>query len=187
MTISDEAKAKVSAVLKVGERAVDATMGNGWDTLFLAERVGVDGEVFAFDVQKAAIEATGKRLKKEGLLSCCSLHLTGHENMGGIVPCGVGAVMFNLGYLPYAKRETITSPVTTLLALGAAAGLLRAGGVMTIICYRGHAGGQEEAQAVLDFVWPLKSVFSIEAPKELPAGDQAFLVTLHKHQDNESE
>ena len=104
--------------------------------------------------------------------------------MGSIAPSELGAVMFNLGYLPYANQELTTNSATTVLAIGTAAGLLRAGGVMTIICYRGHPGGQEEATAVLDFIRHLEGQFEVEAPKSLPKGEQAFLISLRKLPDS---
>ena len=39
-------------VVELGDFVIDATMGNGHDTAFLAELVGPSGEVFAFDIQK---------------------------------------------------------------------------------------------------------------------------------------
>jgi len=145
MTISDKAKEKVAAVLKEGECAIDATLGNGWDTLFLAQCVGENGRVFGFDVQEAALMATGKRLAKVEAAERCELFLSGHEEMGEKVSCPVGAVMFNLGYLPYAGEKIITKGATTKTALQAAVDLLRVGGVVTVICYLGHPGGREEA------------------------------------------
>ena len=43
------------SVLREGDLAVDATAGNGHDTVFLAQAVGETGKVFAIDVQAAAI------------------------------------------------------------------------------------------------------------------------------------
>ena len=56
--------------------------------------------------------------------------------------------MFNLGYLPGGDKQQITSATTTTEAIAAGVSLLKPGGVMTVIGYRGHAGGQEETQAV---------------------------------------
>ena len=180
MTISDQAKAEVRTVLQPGEVAVDTTMGNGWDTVFLAEKVGSEGRVYAFDVQRLALEATAKRLKKAELFERCSLFEQGHEEMCQVVPNGVGAVMFNLGYLPYANREVVTNEETTLRALEGAVGLLRRGGVLTVICYRGHAGGMEEAAAVLAWARQQREDFEVTGPESMPPGDQAFLLTLLK-------
>ena len=59
------AQAAVGAALGDGARAIDATMGNGHDTLFLARAVGPQGRVIAFDVQDAALAATdGPRIPR---------------------------------------------------------------------------------------------------------------------------
>jgi ubiquinone/menaquinone biosynthesis C-methylase UbiE len=67
-------------VINPGDTVVDATMGNGNDTLFLAELVGEDGYVHAFDVQEQALENTSKKIKEHHCEKQTKLHLTGHEN-----------------------------------------------------------------------------------------------------------
>jgi len=49
-------------VVEKGDTVVDATCGNGYDTVFLARLVGEEGKVYAFDVQSQAIETTKDRL-----------------------------------------------------------------------------------------------------------------------------
>jgi predicted methyltransferase len=180
MTISDQAKARVAAVLLPGEVAVDATLGNGWDTLFLAELVGEQGKVFGFDVQTEAVAKTEKRLRNADLLARCQLLQEGHQKMADHVPGGVGAVMFNLGYLPYGRREMVTSGDTTLPALESAVNLLRVGGLLTVICYRGHPGGPQEAAQVWSWAQGLDGRMILVEPAEMPAGEGPFLITLKK-------
>lgn len=61
------AKTLLSSVITEGDTAVDATAGNGHDTLFLAQLVGDSGAVYAFDIQQQAVDATIGRLKEHGL------------------------------------------------------------------------------------------------------------------------
>ncbi|NLJ56635.1 MAG: hypothetical protein GX334_06260 [Firmicutes bacterium] len=143
------ARAYVAACVAGGELAVDATAGNGYDTLFLARLVGANGKVMAFDIQKKAIENTCRRLKAAKMLSRVTLVPDGHENMVHYIHQPVAAVMFNLGYLPGGDHLLVTRPKTTLAALGAGLQLLRPGGVVTIVCYTGHQGGPEEKAALL--------------------------------------
>lgn len=135
-----------------GETAIDATAGNGVDTLFLARTVGAAGEVHAFDIQPQALERTAARLAKEQPDAKVRLHLRSHAEMASAIPNEqhnrIAAVMFNLGYLPGEDHALVTRPNTTVLALDAACSLLRAGGIVTIVLYTGHPGGQEEADAV---------------------------------------
>lgn len=139
-------------VLEAGCVAIDATAGNGHDTLFLAQQVGETGRVYAFDIQNAAIEATRRRLLENGLSGRVSLIQASHaEMLAHIGPRDLGAVsavMFNLGYLPGADHDVITTAGSTLDAIDSGLALLRPQGVMTIVVYTGHAGGREEADAV---------------------------------------
>lgn len=146
------AKLVISGTVCPGDIVVDATAGNGKDTMFLAELVGESGKVHAFDVQEKALERTRKRLAENGLLPRVALHQTGHENLGRTLPTAhrgfIKAVMFNLGFLPGSTHSVITRRETTIAALSAALGVLAPGGVITIACYTGHPGAQEEALAV---------------------------------------
>ncbi len=133
-------------MLQPGEVAVDATVGNGHDTLFLAQQVGAQGHVYGFDIQEEALARTRRRLEEAGLRDRVTLLQMGHEHMAEAVPAAwhgrIGAVMFNLGYLPGGSDRTcITRPQTTVPALEAALRLLRPGGVLTVVAYRGHPGG----------------------------------------------
>lgn len=138
----------VQSVVRPGETVVDATAGNGHDTLFLAQCVGERGRVVAFDVQEAAIASTRRRLADAGVGERVELWGESHASMARRVAPGVAAVMFNLGYLPGGDHGRITRTEETLPALAAAVSLLRPGGVVTVVCYPGHPGGEEEAAAV---------------------------------------
>jgi len=106
-------------LVKPGDRVVDATCGNGKDTLFLAELVGEDGQVVAFDIQKSAIKRSAARLKEAGLDSRVTLLFAGHEEMARLVAAPLSAVVFNLGWLPGGDRELKTCAGSTLPALKA--------------------------------------------------------------------
>lgn len=134
--------------VRPGDLALDATCGNGQDTLLLAELVGETGQVWAFDVQPRAIAATKNLLEREGRLPPVVLVEVGHERLSEYVPSGLSAAVFNLGYLPGGEVSLITSPENTTSALRQAASLLKPGGIMTIALYTGHPGGSEEAAAV---------------------------------------
>ena len=134
--------------LRPGDIVVDATMGNGHDTLFLTQCVSPGGHVLAFDVQAAALEETRKRVPAD----MTTLIHAGHETMRANVPAElhgqIAAIMFNLGYLPGANKDCITRTETTLIAVGEAVELLKPGGLLTIAVYPGHAGGAEEGREI---------------------------------------
>lgn len=140
--------------LGAGGRAVDATAGNGHDTVFLAECVGLSGQVHAFDIQEEAIERTRRVTAGHPQVV---FHARGHEEMESALDAPVQAVMFNLGYLPSGDRAVTTRPGTTVTALEGAARLLAPGGILTVVAYLGHPGGEEECDAVRRWISKLDS------------------------------
>ena len=113
----------IKKVLGEGDIAIDATCGNGHDTELLCSTVGDSGHVYAFDVQKQAIDATKERVKD---FNNVTLILDGHEKMEGYISGDVSAIMFNFGYLP--------------------------GGLMSLCIYSGGDTGFEEKNSLLSFV-----------------------------------
>ena len=138
----------IDPALFPGARAVDATMGNGGDTLRLCRLVGETGRVYAFDVQPEAVARTRQRLEGEGVLERATLFCAGHERMDRLVPEPVDAVVFNLGWLPGALHGVTTMVETTLEAVNAALALLKPEGLMTICVYPGHEEGARELEAL---------------------------------------
>lgn len=155
MRLTQKAHAIISAVIRAGDIAVDATAGNGHDTVFLAHTVGAGGQVCSFDLQSDALQATQRLLAEHGeelarrvtLINACHSQLARHlpADLQGQVAC----VMFNLGYLPGGDHSVTTRSSTTLPAIAQATRLLRPGGVISILGYTAHNGGQQEVDAVL--------------------------------------
>jgi SAM-dependent methyltransferase len=137
-----------------GALAVDATVGNGYDTLFLAHRVGPRGKVLGFEVQKAALAGAREILKFVGSIDRVSLIHDSHTRLADYLPAGasITGAMFNLGYLPRGNRQIITQPETTVRALGSALDHLAENGRVTVLVYRGHEGGIPEYQEVRRFL-----------------------------------
>ncbi|GKZ02617.1 rRNA methyltransferase [Paraclostridium bifermentans] len=150
--VTDLNKVLLEDVIKEGDIVIDATMGNGYDTKYLAEKVGENGLVYSFDVQEEAIKSTKKRLEKADLIDRVNLILDGHQNMDMYVNKEVSCVMFNLGYLPRAKHQVITKPETTLEAIKKSLELLKPNGIVSIAIYTGHEGGMEECDEVFGYV-----------------------------------
>lgn len=142
----------ISSVVKEGDIVVDATAGNGNDTLFMANLVGQNGKVYSFDIQQKAIENTKNKLIQQNLLDRVELIHDSHENIDKYVKVGIKGAMFNLGYLPGGNHNIVTKPYSTLSCLKKIVDLLQVGGIITIVIYIGHDGGEEEKEAVLDFV-----------------------------------
>ena len=137
----------LTQVITKDDVVVDATMGNGYDTLFLAK---LAKQVYAFDIQEQALEKTNQRLQEAGLTNV-ELLLQGHETVDQFAT-EVKAAIFNLGYLPSADKNIITKPQTTIEALEKLCRKLIKGGRIAIMIYYGHEGGDIERDAVMDFV-----------------------------------
>ena len=137
----------LAQVITQEDIVVDATMGNGHDTLFLAK---LAKQVYAFDIQEQALEKTSQRIQEAGL-SNVDLILQGHETVDQFVR-EVKAAIFNLGYLPSADKSIITQPQTTIEALDKLCQMLIKGGRIAIMIYYGHEGGDIERDAVMSFV-----------------------------------
>ena len=150
--ITDINKLYLENIINEGDIVVDATMGNGYDTKYLAKKVGEEGFVYSFDIQDVAIKSTKKMLDKENLTHRVKLILDGHENMDKYIKEQVSCVLFNLGYLPRADHSIITKPQTTIKAIEHSLNLLKPHGVISIAIYTGHEGGLNEKNSVCEFV-----------------------------------
>lgn len=135
-----------------GDIVIDATMGNGIDTLFLAKLVGNKGKVFAFDIQEEAIQGTKRLLEKE-LSDNRHVFLIkdSHINMKSYVNNSVSAVVFNLGYLPKGNHTITTMSESTLTALKISLDLLKKDGLLSVLIYPGHKEGTNEKDMILNF------------------------------------
>ena len=127
-----------------GDHVIDATCGNGHDTLLLAGLVGQSGRVWAFEIQQQAVEATAARLAEAGYFDTVELVHGGHETMAEHCTGPVKAVIFNLGYLPGGDRTVVTLPESTLAGLEQSFEILEPGGIVVISLYPGHEGGEQE-------------------------------------------
>lgn len=142
--------------LRPGDVAIDATLGNGHDTLFLAHQVGETGHVYGFDIQLAAVNETRNRLCKAEIDgSRFTLNQISHAHMAEhLDPADlnrVKGVMFNLGYLPGSDKSVITRTADTMIAVRQALDLLQPGGLLTVVVYPGHEGGAEEGRAIAEW------------------------------------
>ncbi|WP_456266561.1 MULTISPECIES: class I SAM-dependent methyltransferase [unclassified Bacillus (in: firmicutes)] len=136
-----------------GDIVIDATMGNGHDTLYLADLVGTDGQVFAFDVQEEALQQTSKRLG--GQYSYVHLIHDGHEKLADHLPKyaygQIAGAVFNLGYLPGGDKAVTTQAHTTIEAIKQLLEWLKPGGLIVLVIYHGHPEGKREKEVLLDY------------------------------------
>jgi hypothetical protein len=149
--------------LKCGDVVVDATAGNGHDSLILADIIKVGrggGTLLSIDIQTKAIEATRQRLltkftEHDIETSVKFLHASHADwfTIDSALASSRGeakAWVYNLGYLPGGDKTLITKSDETLLSIRGAGVRTSLGGIMCITCYPGHEGGDEEAKQVKD-------------------------------------
>jgi predicted methyltransferase len=152
MHFTVEAQRIAAQYLHEGSIAVDATAGNGFDTLYLARAVGPSGVVYACDIQSQAIEQTLCKLQKEGIANRVTLRVQSHDSLDQLVEPHhhgmISVAMFNLGYLPFGDKSLTTQSDSTVSALEKSLRMLRIGGLLVVLVYRGHSGGDNEAQEV---------------------------------------
>ena len=135
-----------------GDVAVDFTMGNGNDTLFLSRAVGETGRVYAFDIQEDALASTKSHLETNGAPENYTLICASHHRVKEFVNEPIKAGMFNLGYLPRSGRKMVTTMrETTLPAVTAALELLAPDGVLIVAIYPGHEEGALEGEMLREY------------------------------------
>ncbi|MDX2109405.1 MAG: class I SAM-dependent methyltransferase [Verrucomicrobiota bacterium] len=137
-------------ILRPNDVAVDATVGNGNDTLLLAKAVGRGGLVYGFDIQETALSITRQKLIHAGAVSQVRLIHDSHHKLDTVLPTAlhghVRVVQFNLGYLPGGDRAISTRADTTVKALDCALRVLKPGGLLSIVAYTGHPEGAKETE-----------------------------------------
>ncbi|NTW05858.1 MAG: methyltransferase [Peptococcaceae bacterium] len=142
------ARAFIFPILGNSVRVVDATAGNGYDTLFLVQNISVDGKVYAFDIQESALLKTRNRISDAGLIEKIIIIPEGHEHILKHISQEIDGAMFNLGYLPGSDKKLVTVPQSTVEAVEGALKLLKTGGRISIVAYTGHPGAEAEDKAV---------------------------------------
>ena len=149
--ITEVNKIFLDKIVQKGDIVIDATMGNGYDTIYLGNLVGENGKVYAFDVQEEAIKSTKKKVERDNMTDRVELILDGHQNLDKYVKEEVSCVVFNLGYLPRAKHVVITKPDTTLEAIKKSLKLLKPNGIISIAANIGHEDGLEEKNYICEY------------------------------------
>lgn len=159
--------------VREGDFCIDATAGNGNDTMLLCELSGEKGKVAAFDIQEKAIEETGRRIREKGMEGRVRLFCCGHERMSECIRTDPGCqgmygtdrdgygriscIVFNFGYLPGGSHQIATKAETSIEAIRQSLTLLKKGGIISLCIYSGGDSGFEERDALLTYIKGLDS------------------------------
>jgi predicted methyltransferase len=183
LKVTEMAQKYVKEVLKSGDTAVDATLGNGWDTLFLSSLVE-GGHVYSFDIQKEATDKCVDILKAKAIQNVSVVN-DGHENIDLYVKERPRVVMFNLGYLPGGDEVITTKTSTTLEGIKKSLNMLLPGGIITICVYTGHSEGKAEGTAVMEYLSSLNPrIFSVSTMSYLNKSSNPPCLILVEKNDN---
>ena len=157
-TTTDFAMYLANGYISENSVLIDATCGNGYDTLKLAG--ASPSRLYAFDIQPDAVSATRDLLISEGFekaLDSDTIHLIcdSHENMACYIREPADVILFNLGYLPGGDKSITTTSSSTIAALITSLSILKEGGLICITMYSGHPEGFEEKESLLVFAMDL--------------------------------
>lgn len=155
---------------------VDMTVGNGNDTLFLAN---ISKKVFGFDIQDIAIKNTTKLLE-ENNVDNYELFNISHDKIDIVLnkyKNNIKLILFNLGYLPCGDKFITTNHETTLNAIKSSLDMLKNDGLILVVFYP-HPEGKLEAKVVLDYLNNYNLNYTIY--KNTPNEDAPYLVVISK-------
>ena len=134
------------------EVAVDATVGNGYDTLFLANYFQ---KVIGIDIQELAVKRSKEKTKD---LTNVEIYLDDFNNIDKYQYANL--IIFNLGFLPGSNRKIKTQDYTSNEAILKAYQILD--GTLIVACYVQHEGGYEEFLKLINSVNENQIIFQIE-------------------------
>lgn len=195
------AKLILQQYIAPGDCVLDATMGNGLDTLALAKMVGIrqgKGRVYAFDIQQVALDATSELLTKNGYdyfivkdrhrsienivphsEGSLYLYLDSHANIDRYMDGNLAGALFNLGYLPGGNKEITTEADEFIAAVKKTATLLKQNGIIVIVLYPGHQKGKQEKIMLLNYMRLLPpTVFHAEIIETINQTEDAPCIAL---------
>jgi SAM-dependent methyltransferase len=157
------------------DAAVDATLGNGYDTDFLSRNFK---RVFAFDIQGSAVESY--KLKNKDNVTLIN---KSHEELKNYVGTSIDCVMYNLGFLPGGDKSITTEAHSTLLSLKDALNILNPGGLISIAVYIGHEEGRKEKDAIFSFIQNLpKREYGVLVHSFANRNNSPLLIIIEKNQ-----
>lgn len=147
---------------------VDATLGNGYDTLWLATmKKRDDAQIYGFDIQTEAISNTKRRLS-ENNVDLQNIHLIHdtHAHLDRYIVEEIDMILFNFGYLPGGDKSITTKTDSSLVAIEKGLEKLALHGLAILVTYPGHEEGAIEDTAVHHFVsglpWKQYKVFTYQ-------------------------
>ena len=187
MRFVDKAHSFISKHLSKGDVCIDATAGNGHDSLFMAKLVTCEGSLFSFDIQVEALTQTKKLLTDNDCMRQAKLIHDCHSRMKNSLNPDlmrrIKVVAFNLGYLPSGNHKIITKKETTIKAITEIYDWIDKNGVISVVAYRGHYGGIQETNAIQKLVETKNYYYLREENESKPQSPVFFKIYKSKGTD----
>ena len=166
--------------IQEGDYVIDATCGNGHDTLILAQAVGSQGDVLALDIQREALDSSKALMAEHDMKQVCFAQANFADmkrySAFAFPDQRPSAVVFNLGYLPGGDKRITTTVEDSLRGIQSALELIKPDGIVTVVLYSGHEEGAKEKEVILEFA------------KLLPARDfHVVYASMHNQTKNPPE
>ena len=139
--------------VKYKDLVIDATIGNGHDSLFISQYLK-EGYLYGFDIQKEAVENTQKLLNQNNF-SNYTLFLENHKNIEKTLnhlKNKISFIIYNLGYLPGGDKTITTKYKDTIQSLEGSINLLNKKGIILVTVYPGHKEGKKEEEQIIKFL-----------------------------------
>lgn len=142
--------------IQPGMRLLDATCGNGHDSLFLAKNLfstqNLNSKLICIDIQEQAVNSTKEKLLSFTNLDKVQVLLHSHSQLIDLNLQPLDCVIYNLGYLPGSDKQITTQVMSTLKSIQQSMDLLKNGGAISLMCYPGHEEGLREYRAICEFL-----------------------------------
>jgi len=178
-TILNYVRNLIDCYIKEKDIVVDATIGNGNDTLYLGQTV-TQGKVFGFDIQEEAINKT-KQLLDDNSINNYELFRESHDKIDDVLKDYQGKislVLFNLGYLPGGNKEITTNYKTTIRAIEKSRMLIHKRGMVLVVVYPGHSAGKKESLEIHNYI--KKNSISYKEYHNTDNPDAPYLLEIKK-------
>lgn len=182
------ARELLSKTVSEGSVVVDATAGNGHDTIFLAKLVGKTGKVYSFDIQERAIHSTQSKISEADVEGQVKLLHDSHDMLEDYLDAedrkNIQGAIFNLGYLPGTDTDKtiVTNAKTTIKAVQQLTDNLVREGIIVLVVYHGHEKGQREKEELLPFVrsLPQETFHVLEYRFTNQRNNPPFIIAIEK-------
>lgn len=170
----------IDTYLKKGWTCVDATLGNGKDSLKLYKALDGECKIYSFDIQDQAI-VNSKKLFAENEISEDKIKVIcdSHENIDTYIHEPVDFFIMNLGYLPGGNKDITTNYKSVKIFLDKITLIMQEKSFGLIIFYPGHEAGMEEYIKISKYLSALdQNKFNVSKIEQINQKNQPPLVVM---------